>query len=152
MGSDLKPRGDAIAPTFVANALADPGVADHPGGLLQRLQIIKVTTDAKGQATQSVIDIAGGPNDAGVDEATCEPRGAGAASLCATWKDPDFDPLERAAYYARVVENPSCRAYTRACANLSGEKRPPSCDDPTMRRYAQERAWSSPIWFSPHPN
>jgi hypothetical protein len=107
-----------------------------------------VTSDAAGNAIQKVIDVAGGPNDAHVDPATCEPRGAGAASLCATWSDPDFDPGERAAYYARVVENPSCRAYTRACLQLEGDARIPACDDDSIARYAQERAWSSPIWFS----
>ena len=88
-------------------------------------------------------------DDAEVDAATCEPRGAGAAALCATWSDPTFDPRESAAYYARVVENPSCRAYTRACLALQGAGRPAACDDPSIRRYAQERAWSSPIWVIP---
>lgn len=152
MGSDLEKIGNPKAPTFLASALADPGIAGHPGGLLQRLQVIKVTADDQGRTTQRVIDIAGGPNHAGVDAATCEPRGEGAASLCAAWRDPEFDPKERAAYYARVVENPSCRAFTRACANLSGDARPPACDDPKMRRYAQERAWSSPIWYGPDTN
>jgi len=158
MGSDLPPRTTArsekagsargVGPTFVASALADPGTPGHPGGLLQRLQIIKVTSDAEGNAIQQVIDVAGGPNDARVDPDTCEPRGAGAASLCAAWSDPDFDPGQRAAYYARVVENPSCRAYTRACLNLEGDARIAACDDESIPRFAQERAWSSPIWFS----
>jgi hypothetical protein len=165
MGSDLAPRPSIspqhsmspqrsappheAGPTFVASALADPGSFDHPGGLLQRLQIIKVTSDEAGNAVQRIVDIAGGTNDAFVEEATCEPRGAGAASLCATWSDPDFDPNERAAYYARVVENPSCRAYRRACLKLEGGARPAACDDESIRRYAQERAWSSPIWYTP---
>jgi len=165
MGSDLAPRPltspqrsispqrstppREVGPTFVASALADPGSFDHPGGLLQRLQIIKVTSDEAGNAVQRIVDIAGGTNGAFVEEATCEPRGAGAASLCATWSDPDFDPNERAAYYARVIENPSCRASTRACLNLEGAARPAACDDESIRRYAQERAWSSSIWYTP---
>jgi len=165
MGSDLAPRHSTSpqrstsprhsttprrsGPTFVASALADPGSSGHPGGLLQRLQIIKVMSDEAGNAVQRVVDIAGGKNDAFVEAATCEPRGAGAAALCATWSDPEFDPNERAAYYARVVENPSCRSYTRACLNLEGAARPAACDDESIRRYAQERAWSSPIWYTP---
>ncbi len=153
MGSDLaghrSPASERGGPTFVASALADPGLAGHPGGLLQRLQIIKVTSDADGNAIQHIVDIAGGNTDAFVEPATCEPRGAGAASLCATWTDPNFDPSAGAAYYARVIENPSCRSYTRACLNLEGPDRPRACDDESIRRYAQERAWSSPIWYTP---
>ena len=148
MGADLTPGPDS-PPSFVASALADPGSPGHPGGLLQRLQIIKVTSDEQGRAHQRIFDIAGRANDADVDASTCEPRGAGAASLCATWSDPAFDPQESAAYYTRVVENPSCRAYTRACLALQGPDRPAACDDPSIRRYAQERAWSSPIWYTP---
>ncbi|MGB0622126.1 MAG: DUF3604 domain-containing protein [Myxococcota bacterium] len=72
-----------------------------------------------------------------------------APALCARWTDPDFDPDERAAYYARVVETPSCRACVRACLNLSGQDRPSACDDADVPRTARERAWSSPIWFAP---
>jgi len=151
MGADLPPRMGEGGPTFVASALADPGIEGHPGGLLQRVQIIKVTSNAKGEVTQTVLDIAGGPNDATVDPNTCTPRGAGAAALCGMWTDPDFRPTERSAYYARVVENPSCRAYTRACLNLVGDARPAACEDESIRRYAQERAWSSPIWYAPLP-
>ena len=151
MGSDLLPRksGKTPSPTFVASALADAGLPEHPGGLLQRLQVIKITTNAKGEAIQSVVDIAGGPNGADVDPLTCQPRGEGFASLCATWSDPDFDPGQRAAYYARVIENPSCRASNRACLNLAGADRPEACEVETRIRYAQERAWSSPIWYAP---
>lgn len=149
MGADLPARAASGSPVFVASALADPGVAGHPGGLLQRLQVIKVTSDDEGRAVQRVIDVAGAANDATVDARTCEPIGAGAAALCARWTDPDFDPDERAAYYARVVENPSCRAYARVCLNLSGAARPAACDDPEIPRTAQERAWSSPVWYTP---
>jgi hypothetical protein len=156
MGSDLPPlessnpsRGEPATPTFTVSALADPGSPGHPGGLLQRLQIIKVTSDEAGNAIQRVVDVAGSQNDAWVEAATCEPRGAGAASLCAQWSDPDFNPNERAAYYARVIENPSCRAYTRVCLNLTGDERPAACEDESIRRFAQERAWSSPIWYGP---
>lgn len=152
MGGDLPAitrSGKNGSPTFYASALADPGVEHHPGGLLQRLQIIKVTSDAQGNAIQRVVDIAGGDNDARVEATTCEPVGAGAASLCAGWTDPNFDPNTPAAYYARVIENPSCRAAARVCGRLEANDRPQACDDPKLTRIAQERAWSSPIWFTP---
>lgn len=149
MGADLPAPDRRGGPTFVASALADPGVEGQPGGLLERLQVIKVTSDDEGRAIQRVVDIAGSQGVASVDPRTCTPRGPGAAALCARWTDPDFDPDERAAYYARVVETPSCRAYARACLNLSGEDRPSACDDADVPRTARERAWSSPIWFSP---
>jgi hypothetical protein len=152
MGGDLPAitrAGKNGSPTFYASALADPGVEHHPGGLLQRLQIIKVTSDAQGNAIQRVVDIAGGDNDARVEATTCEPVGAGAASLCSGWTDPNFDPNTPAAYYARVIENPSCRAAARACGRLEANDRPEACDDPKLTRIAQERAWSSPIWFTP---
>ena len=150
MGADLPAEtGDKQTPSFVVSALADPGSPDHPGGLLERLQVIKVTSDDRGNAIQRIIDVAGGPGAARVTESTCEPRGAGAASLCAVWSDPDFDPDERAAYYARVIENPSCRAFARVCLNATGEGRPAACDDASLPRVAQERAWSAPIWYGP---
>lgn len=152
MGGDLPAitrAGKNGSPTFYASALADPGVEHHPGGLLQRLQIIKVTSDAQGNAIQRVVDIAGGDNDARVEATTCEPVGAGAASLCSGWTDPNFDPNTPAAYYARVIENPSCRAAARVCGRLEANDRPEACDDPKLTRIAQERAWSSPIWFTP---
>ena len=144
---DARPRG----PVFVASALADPGVPGHPGGLLERLQVIKVTADDRGRVRQQIVDIAGEEGSASVEPDTCEPRGAGAASLCAVWRDPDFDPEERAAYYTRVIENPSCRSYRRACLALDGQERPEACNDPSIPRTARERAWSSPIWVAPAP-
>ena len=59
-----------------------------------------------GEARERVLDVAGGDNGAGVDLATCEPRGAGASSLCAVWSDPDFDPASPAYYYARCGREP----------------------------------------------
>lgn len=148
MGADLPAPDRRGGPTFVASALADPGVEGHPGGPLERLQVTKVTSDDQGRAIQRVVDIAGSRGAASVDPRTCTPRGPGAAALCARWTDPDFDPDEPA-YYARVVETPSCRAYARACLNLSGEDRPSACDDADVPRTARERAWSSPMWFAP---
>jgi len=151
MGSDLLPRGEGDAsPVFVASALRDVGSAEHPGGLLQRLQLVKGWSDPDGTFHQQVVDIAGKrENGASVDVSTCEPRGPGAERLCAVWRDPDFDPKRRALYYLRVFENPSCRFLGYQCREDSGEERPAACDDPESAKIIQERAWTSPIWYVP---
>ena len=110
-----------------------------------------------GGPRERVYDVAGGPNDARVDLATCEPHGAGASQLCAVWQDPDFGKDERAFYYARVLENPTCRWSQRLCTDASVR-----CDEPETvgpgfegccsERHVpivQERAWTSPIWYAP---
>ncbi len=155
MGGDLPapPAGAgaaARAPVFLTAAQRDPGTAEAPGGRLQRLQVVKGWYDTDGAHHQRVYDVAGSPdNGAGVDLETCAPRGPGHASLCSVWRDPDFDPALRAVYYARVVENPSCRYSTWQCLELSGDRRPPDCDAPKVPALIQERAWTSPIWYAP---
>jgi hypothetical protein len=114
------------------------------------VQVIKGWVGDDGLFHQRVYEVAGNPdNGAGVDLATCEPRGPGAGHLCGTWRDPDFDPMRRAIYYARAVENPSCRWSTLQCLALPPERRPEGCSDPRVPRTIQERAWTSPIWFDP---
>ena len=156
MGGELAP-GEG-SPVFLVAAGKDPGTPDSPGTPLQRLQVIKGWVDAAGNQHQRVIDVAGdADNGATVDLSTCETRGEGAAQLCTLWRDDDFDPAERAFYYSRVVENPSCRWSQRMCA-ASGV----DCSDPATigkgfegccveehRPVIQERAWSSPIWYNP---
>ncbi len=154
MGSDLPRRPAASgAPVFAAAALRDPGTAAHPGGLLERVQIVKGWVGDDGLFHQAVVEVAradGGP--AGVDPATCEPVGPGADSLCGSWRDPDFDPARPAVYYARVLENPSCRWSERLCRSLPEGERPAACADPGLPRAVQERAWTSPIWYQPPAN
>ena len=147
MGGEITAAPKGKAPTFVVSALRDPGTAAHPGTRLQRAQIVKAWPDAEGKIHQQVVDVAGGPNDARVDEATCAPIGAGAESLCGVWTDPSCEPGQRAVYYARVLENPSCRQTGWAC--MPGENRPGWCDLPEVEKTVQERAWTSPIWYAP---
>jgi hypothetical protein len=156
MGGQLRGGPDAAAPRFAVQALADPGSGREPGVPLQRVQLVKGWLE-DGALRERVIDVAGGPNDAGVDLASCEPRGAGHARLCAVWSDPDFDPREPAFYYARVLENPSCRWSQRLCAAARVDCAKPEtigegfegCCDPLHRPVQQERAWTSPIWYGP---
>ena len=147
MGGTLNAGSSTRSPTFVVNALRDQGTAEHPGGLLQRIQIVKGWHDDEGRIHQRVVDVAGGPNDANVDLSSCTPQGPGADSLCGVWTDPDFDPTRGAVYYARVVENPSCRQTGWACR--PGPQRPSWCDLPELEKTVQERAWTSPIWIEP---
>jgi hypothetical protein len=152
MGGDLPsaPSGDA-SPVFVVSAMRDVGIPEHPGGLLQRAQVVKGWMDGDGRFHQRVIDVAGGENDAYVDEATCQPRGNGHNSLCSVWTDPDFDAAQNAVYYVRVLENPSCRWSERQCLEEAADPDAPGrstgCDDPATPKTIQERLWTSPIWY-----
>ena len=144
---DPAPTPDAV-PRFAVRALRDPGTPQSPGGLLQRIQLIKVWPGPEGQIEQRVYDVAGSAEgDAGVDPETCTPQGAGTDSLCAVWADPDFSPGQAAAYYARVVENPSCRWTAHSCARLPPAERPAVCASTAEPKIIQERAWTSPIWY-----
>jgi len=151
MGGDLAPQPEGSgAPRFVVLATKEP---PDPGGSestpLQRIQIIKGWINAEGQPAHKVFEIAGDPNNgADVDLETCERIGTGFDSLCTVWIDPEFLPEERAFYYARVVENPSCRWNTYECIRLPEGDRPESCSDPSLAKVIQERAWTSPIWYT----
>ena len=140
MGGDLGATpSEGAKPRFVV-------VADQDQLGLQRAHIIKVWVDAQGQAHEEVHEVAGGDNGASVDPNTCEPTGSGAATLCGSWVDDGFDPDVPAVYYARVLENPSCRWSTYDCNSLPDDLRPPACNErPTA---IQERAWTSPIWYA----
>lgn len=151
MGGELKASKSKKSPRFLASTLADLGTPQHPGTPLQRLQIIKVWPGEGDDLHQAVYDVASGEvkGDPGrVNTETCEISGQGAMSLCAVWEDPDYDPTIGAAYYARTIENPSCRHTGYACATSKGEDRPAFCNDPSMPKQIQERAWTSPIWIN----
>ncbi len=115
MGGDLNNAPAGAAPTFVVNALKDTGVANKPGTDLQRVQIIKGWLDAEGNTHEQVFDITGNSNNgASVNPDTCARIGRGAKQLCAVWKDPNFDPQQKA-FYSRILENPTCRWSTLQC-------------------------------------
>jgi len=150
MGGDLPPRPrEAQAPAFLVSALRDPGTPEVPTQPLQRIQIIKAWPGEGDAMHQAVFDVAGGENGARVDPLTCETHGPGSGSLCAIWRDPDFDPNRGAVYYARVLENPSCRWSRLQCNALPEAGRPAACGDPRVPSSIQERAWTSPIWYAP---
>jgi hypothetical protein len=150
MGSDLPARGVA-APKFLVWAVRDPGSA-----ALQRLQIIKGWI-ADGTPKEKVYDVACSDglkadpathrcpdNGAKVNLADCSiTADAGDAELKTLWTDPDFDAGQRAFYYVRVLENPTCRWSSWDALRAGVEPRP------DLKKTIQERAWSSPIWYVP---
>jgi len=152
MGGEL-PAGER-APRFFVSALRDPAASAAP---LQRIQIVKGWLDADGATHERVVDVAGGETGATVDLATCERRGSGHARLCSEWQDPDWKAGEPAFYYARVLENPSCRWTWRMCAAAGVDCAEPdriapgleACCAEGHRPLIRERAWTSPIWVGP---
>jgi len=139
-------------------AMRDPGGGGAPSTPLQHIQIIKGWIDGGGVAQEKVFDVAGDPdNGATVDETTCTPSGTGFDTLCTVWEDPEFDPDQRAFYYARLLENPVCRWSTHLCNSLGVDCSDlPSvpadfaaCCNPLWPKAIQERAWSSPIFYRP---
>jgi hypothetical protein len=158
MGGEIGPVRDGRSPRFGVLAFRDPGTPAAPGTPLQRVEIVKGWVDAGGQSHEKVFEVAGDPdNGATVDTATCTPSGTGFDSLCAVWSDPEFDATERAFYYARVLENPTCRWSTYLCnaqaIDCSNPDAVPAgygeCCNPAVAKTIQERAWSSPIWYRP---
>lgn len=156
-------------PRFLVHAMKDPGGGNLPGTDLQRVQIIKGWVDANGETQEEVFEVAGDPNNgAGVNPDNCALTGSGSADLCAVWEDPNFDPNQRAFYYARAVDNPTCRWSTLTCQSLGVNPFSPTCDQDAadsgmdldncciseederyFSRVVQERAWSSPVWYKP---
>ena len=137
-------------PSFLIMAASDPDAAP-----LQRLQIIKGWIDAAGNTHEDVIDVAcAGGTDVNPETNRCADNGArvdisdcsinpetGAAELSALWHDPNFDPQQRAFYYARALENPTCRWSTWDAIRAGVSPRP------DLATTIQERAWSSPIHY-----
>ena len=151
MGGDLSHAPAGKAPTFLVAALKDP-----IGANLDRYQIIKGWLDAKGAVHEKVYDVAwSGDRKPGADGklpsvgSTVDVPNAtwtntiGAPELMAVWKDPDFDANQRAFYYGRVIEIPTPR-WTAYDAKRFGVTMPPNIPMTTT-----ERAYTSPIWYTP---
>jgi hypothetical protein len=148
MGSTLSSRADE-SPQFIVFAEKDQN-------LLQRIQIIKGWTDPTGNVQEKVIDVVGDTTgSASVNTDTCEVSGPGYDRLCKLWEDTEYNAFQNAFYYARVLENPSCRWSQHEC-NRQGvnceqpDSVPPefaSCCFPVIPKTIQERAWTSPIWI-----
>jgi len=152
MGGDLPAASGSKAPTFAVWALKDP-----QSGNLDRIQIIKVWLDKRMDSpTEKIYDVALSDGRTVGEDGAVKPVGntvdvktatytndIGDAKLAAVWTDPDFDPNRPAAYYARVLEIPTPRWSTFDAVR---NKLPlPKVVPPSI----QERAWSSPIWYTP---
>jgi len=153
MGGDLEAHAGHKSPTFLVAAMKDP-----MGANLDRVQIVKGWLDADGRTKERIYDVAvsGGrsigtdgrcPTPVGntVDLATGQYRNdIGATELHAVWRDPHFDPAQRAFYYTRVLEIPTPRYSLLDSIALD---RP--WEDTGRPATIQERAYGSPIWYSP---
>jgi hypothetical protein len=151
MGGDLSKRKDGKTPTFMVYALRDP-----IGANLDRIQIVKGWLDAKGKTHEKVYDVAWSDkrkpdkdgklplvgNTVDVKNATWV-NSIGASELGTVWTDPDFDAKERAFYYARVIEIPTPR-WVVYDAFRFGVEIPKGA-----KTIHQERAYTSPIWYTP---
>jgi hypothetical protein len=146
---DAESREGSMGPIFYASALRDPGSQRFAGTGLQRIQIVKGEVDSSGEFRETIADIAVDDGPAAEVDADCIPTREGANTLCAVWQDPTWDPRTPAVYYARVLEQPSCRWHARQCLELPADERPAACSNNSLPRSIQERAWTSPIWYHP---
>jgi hypothetical protein len=151
MGADLIATEESGAPRFLVAARKDP-----ISGNLDRIQIVKVWVDKGNTRNEKVYDVVwAGDRKPGAD-GKLPPVGStvdianatwtntiGEPELVAVWEDPDFDPKESASYYARVLEIPTPR-WTAYEAKRYSLKLPEQVEMVT-----QERAYTSPIWYTP---
>jgi hypothetical protein len=151
MGGDLTRFSDGESLSLVIRALRDPD-----GANLDRLQVIKGWVDADGKTHERVLDVACSDGRAIVDgrcdrevgstvdvENASFTNAIGQAILSAHWEDPDFDRSQRAFYYVRVIEIPTPN-WTTYDAAFFGIDRPEGIEPEQ-----QERAYTSPIWYTP---
>jgi hypothetical protein len=152
MGGDLRAAPTGKTPTFLVAAMKDPF-----SGNLDRIQIVKGWLDAAGKPQEKVYDVAWSGdrkpdsqtgtlpsvgNTVDVANATWT-NTIGAPELITVWRDPSFDPKQRAFYYTRVVEIPTPR-WTAYDAKRFGVQM--ATDVPMT---TTERAYTSPIWYTP---
>ena len=151
MGADMPEQKGGKVPTFMVYSLRDP-----IGANLDRIQIVKGWLDANGKTHEKVYNVIWSGNRNPGKDGKLPPVGntvnvknanwtntIGASELGTVWTDPDFDPKERAFYYARVLEIPTPRwivydAFRYGIEIPKGAK--------TIH---QERAYTSPIWYTP---
>jgi hypothetical protein len=152
MGGDLRSAPAGQSPALLIRAIRDPD-----GANLDRVQVIKGWLDANGKTHERIWDVAvsgqrpidqNGRCTTAVGSTVNVAQAAytnaiGAAALEAFWQDPDFDAAERAFYYVRVIEIPTPR-WTTYDAKIFGVQLPE--DVPAT---IQERAYTSPIWYTP---
>jgi uncharacterized protein DUF3604 len=152
MGGDLRPRpAGAGAPTFMVYSLRDA-----QGANLDRIQIVKGWLDDDGETRERVYEVAWSGDRRPGSDGTLPPVGntvdvananwtntIGASELATVWTDPDFDPAQKAFYYARVIEIPTPR-WTTYDAFRFGVPIPEGAPTST-----QDRAYTSPIWYTP---
>ncbi|MGI9478728.1 MAG: DUF3604 domain-containing protein, partial [Hyphomicrobiaceae bacterium] len=152
MGGDLTMAPEGKQPTLLIRAVRDPD-----GANLDRVQVIKGWLDADGKTHELIYDVACSDgrkidakkrceapvgNTVNVEQATYD-NSIGEAALEAHWKDTEFDPTQRAFYYVRVLEIPTPR-WTTFDAKVFGVELPKE-----VPATLQERAYTSPIWFTP---
>jgi hypothetical protein len=150
MGGDLAAAEGKDAPIFMVYALRDP-----IGANLDRIQIVKGWMDGR-ELKEQVYDVVWAGERAVDADGKLEPVGntvdvananwtntIGSSELARVWKDPDFDPDQQAFYYARVLEIPTPRWSTIDAFRYNV---PIPEGAPTS---TQERAYTSPIWYSP---
>ena len=201
MGSSLRDRPADVThgPRIAVMAMKDPGsqappspppgncAVYKPGADLQRIEIIKGWVDAQGMH-ERVFTVAQSSSSnlaATVNTATCAPQSTNSATLCSVWTDPEFNSAVSAFYYARVLENPTCRWSTYTCKESGldpfdvpacqqhletySNQRPsegvpspreifsicctmvpgPVVQPTEIPRIEQQRAWTSPVWYTP---
>ena len=152
MGGDLTAAPESKSPTFMVYALRDP-----IGANLDRIQIIKGWLDEKGKTHERVYDVAVSDGRTIDENGRCKTsvgntvdieaanwtNTIGASELATVWTDPDFDPKQKAFYYARVIEIPTPRWVLYDKVRFGAEI------PKGAKLIHQERAYTSPIWYTP---
>ena len=151
MGGDLPAAKGKMAPNFIVAAMKDPY-----SGNLDRVQIVKGWLEADGTTKEKVYDVAWSGdrqpdgdgkippvgNTVDISNATWS-NSIGSPELIGYWSDPDFDPTEKAFYYVRVIEIPTPRWTAYEAMRYGIEM------DPEVPMITTERAYTSPIWYTP---